>query len=55
LSPAGQDAVPEETTPEEEGAFLAAYLGAGETAAGPDADAVHEAEQDKGFPEGTEA
>jgi signal transduction histidine kinase len=55
LSPAAQDAIPEETTPEEEGAFLAAYLGAGEITAGPDADAAHEAEQDNGFPDGTEA
>jgi signal transduction histidine kinase len=47
-------ASPETTTPEEEGAFLAAYLGAGETVAVPDADAAYEEEQDKAFPDGTE-
>jgi signal transduction histidine kinase len=43
-----------ETTPEETGAFLAAYLSAGEAAGGPDADASHAAEHDTTFPDGTE-
>ena len=41
-------------TPEEEGAFLAAYLGAGETAAGARGDAAQGAEDDKAFPDETE-
>ena len=41
-------------TPEEEGAFLAAYLGAGETAAGARADSAQEAQYDTAFPDETE-
>jgi len=56
-SPVGQSAgwsaaIP--ATPEEEGAFLAAYLGAGETAAGPVAGGAQEAEDDTAFPDETE-
>ena len=54
LAPAGPAAVPEATTPEQEGAFLAAYLGAGEAAAMPDAGEAQHAEQDTAFPDGTE-
>ena len=43
-----------EITPEADGAFLAAYLGAGEAAAAPDADADHGAEHGTASPEGTE-
>jgi len=46
--------VPEGTTPEQEGAFLAAYLSGGEAAATSAADAAQEAEEDTAFPEGTE-
>jgi len=41
-------------TPEEEGAFLAAYLGAGETSAAQSAGTAQEAEDDTAFPDGTE-
>jgi hypothetical protein len=41
-------------TPEEEGAFLAAYLGAGETTAAQGAGAAQEAEDDTAFPDETE-
>jgi len=54
-SPAEPAAVSEQATPEEEGAFLAAYLGAGEVSGAPDAGAPDEAEQDKAFSDGTEA
>jgi hypothetical protein len=56
-SPAGQTAdwaaaLP--ATPEEEGAFLAAYLGAGETTAVQGPGAFQEAEDDTAFPDETE-
>jgi signal transduction histidine kinase len=41
-------------TPEEEGAFLAAYLGAGETAAGQSTGTAQEAEDDTAFSDETE-
>lgn len=47
--PADSPALPVETTPEQEGDFLAAYLGAGDAAAIPDA-----GEQGTAFPEETE-
>lgn len=48
LPPAGPAVPPEETTPGQEGAFLAAFLGAGEAAA------AQEAEEDTASPDGTE-
>jgi signal transduction histidine kinase len=54
LSPADPAGAADETTPEEDGAFLAAYLSAGEAAAVPDADAGYEADHDTAFPDGTE-
>ena len=54
LPPAEPAVLPEATTPEQEGAFLAAYLGAGEAAAMPDAGEAQEAEEDTAFRGGTE-
>jgi signal transduction histidine kinase len=58
-SPAGQPpgglaALPAPTTPEQEGAFLAAYLSAGETAAALGADADQETDDGTAFPDRTE-
>jgi signal transduction histidine kinase len=51
VSPAGAAGTAEETTPEEDGAFLAAYLSAEEAATGPDAD---EADHNTAFPDRSE-
>jgi signal transduction histidine kinase len=52
--PGGRAALPAPATPEQEGAFLAAYLSAGETAAAPGAGADQETEDGTAFPDGTE-
>jgi hypothetical protein len=52
--PAAPAALPERPTPEQEGAFMAAFLGAGEAAAMGDGGAAQEAEEDTAFPDETE-
>jgi signal transduction histidine kinase len=52
--PAAPAALPEKPTPEQEGAFMAAFLGAGEAAAMRDGGAAQEAEEDTAFPDETE-